>query len=129
MRVLVIGQNPSKSNTHPGIPFLGTRSGAVLNNWLDQILQPGDQVTTMNLSNNLDFKVTASNLPDLVLRIKEAAGNFDKVLTLGSMASKIAVKAGLLHYGLPHPSGRNRLLNDKSRIESELEYAKEYIRS
>ncbi len=131
MKILVLGQNPSRKNTDPNVPFEGTQSDVVLQSWLDQII-PYDYsplVEVMNCSDRVDFKPTAQTIADLSDRIRYVVNEqrFDKVIALGSIASEILDKAGIVYFPLPHPSGRNRKLNDKTYISEQLELAKRYL--
>lgn len=127
MKVLILGQNPSKSNTDPDIPFEGTRSGKILDKWLRNILNDNDQYTLMNCSNDPDYKFTAKNKKFLATKITHVADKFDKIVALGMQASYVLEMAGVAHFALPHPSGRNRLLNDKRFVEEILTECFRYI--
>lgn len=119
MKILILGQNPSKDNTDPDIPFEGTRSGKILDKWLQDIL--GDNgCEIMNCSDNQDFKFTSDNVKFLATKIGYVANKFDKIVALGKKADAILKLAGVDHFTLPHPSGRNRLLNDKRFVEDML---------
>jgi hypothetical protein len=50
-------------------------------------------------------------------------------IALGNEASKALTKLGTPHFKLPHPSGRNRQINDKEYIQSRLNACKSYIES
>lgn len=61
--------------------------------------------------------------------LKEVTKHHRKIVALGGFASKVLDKLGVEHFKLPHPSPRNRLLNDKEFERSELERCREYIES
>lgn len=129
MRLLVLGQNPSKSNTDPNVAFKGSKSESKLNQWLNAVVPVDYECMIMNCSNSVDFKLTEDNLDIMIQRIdfvikKE---NIDKIIALGNIPSKILKAAGIPHFKLPHPSGRNRLLNNKSWVAEQLQLAKEFL--
>src|SRR5580658_146129 len=51
------------------------------------------------------------------------------IIALGNNASKALIKSKVLHFKLPHPSGRNRQINDKAFIEQKLKECKEWLKS
>jgi hypothetical protein len=55
------------------------------------------------------------------------ARKYDAIVALGNVASSCLKKMGVEHYKLPHPSPRNRLLNDKSFESACLESCRSYI--
>lgn len=50
-----------------------------------------------------------------------------KVIALGGFASQVLHKLGVEHFKLPHPSGRNRLLNDRNYEAEQLKLCREYL--
>ena len=61
------------------------------------------------------------------LRLCTEAVRPDKYVALGNVASGALRRLGLDHFKLPHPSGRNRLLNDPSFIREQLEACRAYV--
>jgi uracil-DNA glycosylase len=99
LKILFVGDKPSKKNTHPEIPFLGTASGKRLNRWMELVkLELNIPMTfyTMNSDQGIPFK----------------REDYDVIIGLGDIASKRIKKAGITHVKFPHPSPRNRLWND-----------------
>ena len=64
--------------------------------------------TNLSCDPNCDFKKDSIDLDHL----KEVVGNYDKVIAWGSTVSKFLDKIGVNHFTLPHPSPRNRQMND-----------------
>lgn len=64
------------------------------------------------------FNVT-TGVPDLT--------DYDLVVTLGIKARRYAEKNNASFFPLPHPSGRNRLLNDKQRLLMMLRMLRELV--
>ena len=61
--------------------------------------------------------------------IKQLVDGYDKVLALGNLVSTVLDKIGTPHFKLPHPSPRNRLLNDKDYERHVLNACKAYLES
>lgn len=61
-------------------------------------------------------------------RLNTLTRGYDNALSLGNYASDALKKINVKHFKLPHPSGRNRLLNDKTYEETILEECRKYIR-
>lgn len=105
MKVLFVGDAPSPKNTNPAIAFVGTKSGITLNKWADVL---GVEYTAVNSNDPVVLEST--------LRYASASGM--PVIALGRLAVERITRAGLrvkLH-SLPHPSPRNRALNDKENV-------------
>lgn len=52
---------------------------------------------------------------------------YDKIITLGNFASDALKRLNIKHFKLPHPSPRNRMLNDKNFEKLILTRCKEFI--
>jgi hypothetical protein len=61
--------------------------------------------------------------------LREVTKYHEKIVALGGFASRVLDKLNVEHFKLPHPSPRNRLLNDKEFERAELKRCKEYIES
>lgn len=109
--VLFVGDKPSRLNTDPNVAFKGARCESRLLEWLTILNIPYILVNRTDsdfyLMANLFYAV---NCP---------------IVTLGNNASKALGKAS--HFKLPHPSGRNRQINDKAFILAKLEECKKYL--
>jgi hypothetical protein len=113
LRILLIGDAPSKYNLDPIVPFVGARCFPRLNAWIKKMSCSPDSV----IINQCDFTfvqllsfVNYWNLP---------------VVALGNKASKAL--RDIPHFKLPHPSGLNRQINDKNYINYQLLACKRYI--
>lgn len=110
MKVLVLGDKPSRLNTNPNVAFVGSKSYKILLEWLDYVLP---QQSIYRLHNRVDKNL---DLFDFNVRI-----------ALGNEASKFLEKHNLKHFKLPHPSPRNRQLNDKAFIKQKLDECKTFL--
>jgi hypothetical protein len=113
MRVIFVGLNPAR----PG----PTLSGALrrLGRWADS-LGIGTFSFTNAFYGSLDH-------PDLQF-LGECVEGHDRVIALGNVASSCLHKLGIEHFKMPHPSGRNRLLNDREYELAMIERCREYLR-
>jgi uracil-DNA glycosylase len=129
MKVLLVGQNPSRYNTDPDIPFIGTKSIDILCKWLYYLELHPTEYNIINCSNQYDIKFDKGTIEYLAKEIDPTTilVSYDKIIALGNISAKVLTAAGLPYFKLPHPSGRNRKLNDKKWLEKELENAREYI--
>lgn len=139
-KILILGLNPSSRNKNPNVPFEGTRSGNVLNEWLDYILPTDKEYIIMkrNLvndvisSNSKDVRTTdiKRNLPKIKRYIKRR--NPDLIIAVGGTVRKIipsiAPKQTLVLF-LMHPSPRNRKLNSQEIVNRHLEFNKGIIQN
>lgn len=53
--------------------------------------------------------------------------NYDGIVAVGAMVRDALKKLGIDHFYMPHPSGRNYLLNDPEYVENKLNELREYI--
>ena len=64
---------------------------------------------------------------DFIILVNLFLATDSKIIALGNNASKDLGKAP--HFKLPHPSGKNRLLNDKDYIKSRLKECKKWLKT
>lgn len=59
--------------------------------------------------------------------LESLCSDYDKIIALGNFPSICLGRINKTHFKLPHPSPRNRVMNDKQKVNSLLEMCKEYI--
>lgn len=127
MRILVIAESPAKG--YEGRPAIlnGCRTGETWRRWADQIGIDPEMCEYHNL-----YDEHGNLNPKTQNVINEASDDINSLLILlGSRASTHRKRTlgdrNSLFVELPHPSGRNRVLNDKYFVNRILEGAKEYV--
>lgn len=129
--IIIIGDQPSKKNINPAIPFVGTKSYATLLQWIAKLDIDITEVVMGNREHvkQYSWAVKGSGQDIVVNHPQFACDVFeqDKVIALGSKASKHLKSLGLKHFTLPHPSGRNLKLNDKKYVDKVLKECKDYL--
>lgn len=127
MRVLFIASNPSRLNIDKDVPLVGSKSEKVFKEWAKKL-----QVKSFKVVNASNI-VKSGRLREDEIQYDKVKKEYDaykpdKVVCLGKTASRVARKLGLYGcYELPHPSPRNRKLNDKVYIERILNNCRLYI--
>lgn len=118
-RVLIIGQNPGNN---PKAFSYKNHTIDKLNNWA-KILN----IPLYSFVNCIDSpgicKIKQVNFDFL----KNCTKDHKKVIALGSFASTCLERINITHFKLPHSSPRNRMMNDKVKINSILEDCRKYI--
>lgn len=109
--ILFVGDKPSK-RTDPDVPFKGASCEKRLMDWIYRIT-----LDEFIIHNRTDPKFKAAVLCAIALDWP--------IIALGNEASKALGEVS--HFKLPHPSGRNRQLNDKMFIEQKLEECRIFI--
>jgi len=118
--VIFVGMNPSK------VKVSRSRGSAYkrFHSWLDEL--DVDFVSFTNLSPDpyWDFRFKTFDHDFLCTSLE----GYDKIVAWGTMVSSYLSRLGYhKHFTLPHPSPRNRQLNDHKYISEKLDQCKEYL--
>tara|TARA_B100000287_G_scaffold215852_1_gene203601 strand:- start:1126 stop:1500 length:375 start_codon:yes stop_codon:yes gene_type:complete len=116
--IIVIGQNPGL-----GKKALKTNTGGRLEEWMSTI-SPNRNYSFTNaylypgkvIKKNIDYDL-----------LKKTTKEYSKVIALGNIASEALTKIKVDHFKLPHPSGLNRQLNDKTYVSKVLKDCNKYV--
>ncbi len=121
--IYFVADQPSNKNLSPSVPLVGTDSYKTLLKWLGEM---DIDITRVRFYNQADGPFdNAMSRATLNQAIK--LGQI-RVVALGQKASQYLGKVGVEEYFvLPHPSGKNRLLNDKDYINNKLGSCRTYI--
>lgn len=126
--IVFVGDQPSNKNVDPNIPFVGTQSYKRLLEW---IWKMDVNITDVEIYNKDDIDMQYKGRPDRYLVCGYWPRNHYpdeiEIVALGNEAAKKLEELGLEYFKLPHPSGRNRLLNDKKYVEMKLKECKEWL--
>lgn len=112
--IIFVGDKPSPKMKPGAKPFEGAACEARLMEWIKKL-----GVNPYYLINSTETECL--NMALLFVSCKAP------VVALGNNASKALHK--IPHFKLPHPSGKNRQINDKAFIEKKLEECKNYLKS
>jgi uracil-DNA glycosylase len=116
MKVLFVGDRPSRLNKDPKIAFVGTPSYKNLLRWIKRMGGITD-FSAINSHDGIDRSAIA-----------DCWRSGGKVVALGNNASKRLTKIGIEHFKLPHPSPLNRQLNNEYFIEEKLWECYSYLK-
>lgn len=127
--VLFVGSNPSNASTCDAAFHGSTKSSQILTGWCKDL--PGMKmhinVLDKKTENNRPLKIgeIKSNLEDL----KDKIGWLkpDAIIALGKTATKALELINVNFYEMPHPSGRNRLLNDPNYVAEKVKGLNDYV--
>jgi hypothetical protein len=114
--VVFVGDEPSILNTSQDVAFVGSRSFKNLIAWIS-FLNPTYYIT-------INSNKTAN-----IETIKLLSSQGFKIVALGQKASERMHKAKIAYFSLPHPSPKNRSLNDAEGLQECLNNAKAFIES
>jgi uracil-DNA glycosylase len=125
LMLLIVGHSPSKQD--PDGVLDNCQSGRRLNEWLEAIgasrFYEIEKVNAFTLEE-------AQNLPSsrkAARRLRKRIKTADAVIALGKGASTVVSLVRGDYISLPHPSGLNRQLNDKTFVLQKLWDAKEEL--
>ena len=121
MRVLVVGMNPSNAPT--GAVHKKNSTFDRLNKWMDAMGVKYFSFVNCAHDTGAINKITSEEADYL----RSCIQDHDVVLTLGGFAHACTKKLNVESFKLPHPSPRNRLLNDRSFEARVLDDCKRYI--
>ncbi len=119
--VVFVGDTPSKRMKPGAKPFEGAACERRLMSWIETIL---DLNPVHNLLDMGDYMIT--NRDTMLFKfLRLTTSNRWCFIALGNNASRTLGKKE--HFKLPHPSGRNRQINNKAFIDQKLLECKKYI--
>ncbi len=113
--ILFVGDRPSQKMTPGAKPFQGAACEKRLMEWTAYLgCRYTHVIVNSHENDHLDWQV-------------QNTFKFNgKIIALGNNASKAL--GDIPHFKLPHPSGRNRQINNKAFIESRLKACKEWLK-
>ncbi len=112
-RVLIVGDAPSRLNHIENVAFIGAACYPRLIEW----------VAALKLD---DYELVNSDTDACMDFISKWSG--DAIIALGRKAQSRLRKAGISYIALPHPSGRNRQLNNRWWLLNQLVDARNQLK-
>lgn len=113
--ILLVGDKPSPKMKPEANPFEGAACEGRLKEWVEVL-----GLDVYCLTNSYGIKDTRF-INRMHVSYKAT------IVALGNNASKRLTSINIPHFKLPHPSGRNRQINDRAFIASRLDECKKYI--
>ena len=121
--ILFVGDRPSKRMKPGARPFEGAACESRLYSWIAELIPFDDLdlrgVKKYELINQCDYAWADLYAAHII-------GEVSAIIALGNNASKALGK--IPHFKLPHPSGKNRQINDKEFINKKLQECKEWLK-
>lgn len=117
---IFVGMNPSK------VPVSRSKGSAYkrFHDWLDYLELKHVSFTNLSPDPEWDFKFKSFDHNLLFTSLQ----NYDRIIVWGSLVSNYLRRLGFTeHFVLPHPSPRNRKLNDHKYVHNVLNECKEYL--
>lgn len=115
--ILFVGDRPSAKMKPGAQPFEGAACEKRLLEWITSVSMPHEGYRIVN----------ADNKKTLRQEIQYSMIFKYPVIALGNNASQHLCSMGVQHFKLPHPSGRNRQINNKKFIKSRLAECKKWL--
>lgn len=129
--ILFVGSNPANASICETAFHGSTRSSKILTGWCTNLQGMKVHLNVLNekTENNRPLKKSEIklNLERLASDIRGCAPA--KIVALGKTAAFALTKLGVEFYEMPHPSGRNRLLNDPEYVSAKVKGLTEYCNS
>jgi hypothetical protein len=120
--IYFIADKPTKENISLRVPLVGTKSYGVLLSWCAKMNIDVSRVRFFNQSDDPFQGLSGYSLQQAV-----KLGQI-KVIVLGKEALKYILKCSIEEFFvLPHPSPKNRKLNDKKKLELQLANCKDFV--
>lgn len=116
MRIVFVGDRPSKLNSDPEVAFVGTPSFVNLCKWIVKM-----EVTDFVMVNSYNHQDSVK----ICQLWNEGNRNY---VALGNNASERLKSMRIPHFKLPHPSPRNRRLNSRVYVDSQLKKCYLYMK-
>lgn len=125
MYIVFVGDEPSKQNLSKHIPFVGTKSYRTLLYWMYKTDIDLNNTAICNKGDVIRNETTNVVYVNSTICLK--LFNDDKIIALGENASKRLREQNISHFKAPHPSGRNRKLNNKSYFIKMIKDMRRYV--
>ena len=126
--LLFVGSNPSNASFCDIAFHASTKSSKILTSWCKDLQGIKIHLNVLNqkTENNRPLKKSEIklNLDRLALDIK--ATKATHIIALGKTAATALSMLGVAYYEMPHPSGRNRLLNDPEYVAQKVKGLREF---
>lgn len=117
--ILILGQNPGNN---PKAFHYKNHTIDRLNKWADLL-----GIRHYSFMNCTDLRGTVK-LKDIDFGyVQSSLVGYNKVIALGGFPSTVLDHINITHFRLPHPSPRNRVLNDKHELTKILDNCKRYL--
>ena len=117
MKTIVVGLNPSRVSNK--VHKNGTWNR--LCSWIDYL---GTGVVSFtNLSDDPEWDFKEVDYDTLLCQIID----YDHVIALGGLVSNTLNTLAIDHYALPHPSPRNRMMNNQNKVNHILKDCKKWL--
>lgn len=125
--IFFIGEGPSSKNKNPSVPFVGTRSYKRLLEWIWALDIDVTEVVLANLEHIKLYGTghVAIEQPNMLCDFDFEQ---DVIIALGSVVGKDLDKLNIPHFKMPHPSFRNRKLNDPEVEVREIEICRDWLK-
>lgn len=118
--IIFVGMNPSKVKVSRAKGLAYTR----FNTWLDYLEIRNVAFTNLSGDSEWDFKFKTFDHDFLI----HSLNGHNKIVAWGSLVSNYLKRLGFKeHFVLPHPSPRNRKLNDHKYVHHTLKACKDYL--
>jgi uracil-DNA glycosylase len=117
--IVFLGDKPSSKNKNANVPFVGTKSYKTLLSWFYELDVDVNETVLCNVEHLITYSAgfKAIQLPNYFLDLKK---DHDVIIALGNEAEKKSKEMGYKYFKLPHPSPKNRKLNDKKSLQNVL---------
>ena len=126
--ILFVGSNPSNASLTDIAFHAETKSSKILTSWSKNLdgIKMHINVLNKKTENNRPLKISeiGGNLEQLKSQLNIISPN--RIIALGKTAARALTLLGVDFFEMPHPSGRNRLLNDRAYVEEKIKALTEY---
>jgi len=129
MKVLFVGDKPSRLNTDPNVAFKGAACEKRLQRWIDEVtLKTGLAAWLQESRCREEYEIINCVDKDATYIVITYILQDWPIVALGNNAAKFLASINAApYYKLPHPSGRNRQINDRAFIMNRLRACQSYI--
>lgn len=108
--------------------FQGAKCEARLYSWISEITGATALELVLGRKDIIILNSIDDHLSAWVEVVRISFSGSIRFVALGRNASECLTRIHVRHFKLPHPSGRNRLLNDKNYVNEQLQSCKEWLK-